>query len=89
MFGRSPAIGMSFIAYQKLWRLAGIDHIHVNGIDNKFCETDESVIASARECLTPMFAPPASGLRDHAGVLVGADGAAGCRRRLPRWARPT
>lgn len=55
MFGRSPAIGMSFIAYQKLWRLAGIDHTHVNGIDNKFCEPNDSVIASARECLTPMF----------------------------------
>jgi ribulose-bisphosphate carboxylase large chain len=57
MLGRSPALGMSFIAWQKLWRLAGIDHVHVNGIDNKFCEENDSVIASARECLTPMFAP--------------------------------
>jgi ribulose-bisphosphate carboxylase large chain len=55
MFGRSHATGMSFIAYQKFWRLAGIDHIHVNGLRNKFCEDDASVIASARECLTPMF----------------------------------
>lgn len=61
MLGRSPALGMSFIAYQKLWRLAGIDHTHVNGIDNKFCEANESVIASARECLTPMFDPPHPG----------------------------
>lgn len=61
MLGRSPAIGMSFIAYQKLWRLAGIDHTHVNGIDNKFCEANDSVIASARECLTPMFDPPNPG----------------------------
>ncbi|HEX7072347.1 MAG TPA: ribulose-bisphosphate carboxylase large subunit family protein [Rhodothermales bacterium] len=61
MLGRSPAIGMSFIAYQKLWRLAGIDHTHVNGIDNKFCEENESVIASARECLTPMFDAPLPG----------------------------
>jgi ribulose-bisphosphate carboxylase large chain len=61
MLGRSPAIGMSYIAFQKLWRLAGIDHTHVNGIDNKFCETNESVIASARECLTPMFDPPHPG----------------------------
>lgn len=61
MLGRSPAIGMSFIAYQKLWRLAGIDHTHVNGIDNKFCEENDSVIASARECLTPMFEPPHRG----------------------------
>jgi ribulose-bisphosphate carboxylase large chain len=61
MLGRSPAIGMSFVAFQKLWRVAGIDHTHVNGLRNKFCETDESVIASARACLAPMFAPPAAG----------------------------
>jgi ribulose-bisphosphate carboxylase large chain len=61
MLGRSPATGMSFIAYQKLWRVAGIDHTHVNGIDNKFCEENESVIASARECLTPMFDRPTAG----------------------------
>lgn len=58
MYGRSPAIGMSFIAFQKLWRLAGIDHTHVNGLSNKFCEPDASVIAAARECLTPMFLAP-------------------------------
>ena len=61
LLGRSSAIGMSFVAWQKLWRLAGIDHVHVNGLDNKFCESNASVIASARECLTPMFAPPARG----------------------------
>lgn len=60
MLGRSPAIGMSFVAFQKLWRVAGIDHTHVNGLRNKFCESDESVLASARACLTPMF-PPAGG----------------------------
>ena len=61
MYGRSPAIGMSYIAYQKFWRLAGVDHMHVNGLQNKFSESDESVIASARECLTPMFDPPERG----------------------------
>jgi ribulose-bisphosphate carboxylase large chain len=61
MYGRSPAIGMSFIAFQKFWRLAGIDHTHVNGLSNKFCEPDDSVIASARACLTPMFEPPNPG----------------------------
>ena len=61
MFSRCPALGMSYIAYQKLWRVAGVDHLHVNGLRNKFCESDESVINSARECLTPMFAPPAPG----------------------------
>lgn len=61
MFGRSPHIGMSFVAFQKFWRLAGIDHTHVNGLRNKFCEPDESVVASARACLTPMFDGPNRG----------------------------
>jgi ribulose-bisphosphate carboxylase large chain len=52
---------MSYVAYQKFWRLAGVDHMHVNGLQNKFCEPDESVIASARECLTPMFPAPSPG----------------------------
>ena len=47
--------GWSYIAYQKLWRLAGADQMHVNGLANKFQETDESVIASARECFIPLF----------------------------------
>ncbi|MGM0785435.1 MAG: ribulose-bisphosphate carboxylase large subunit family protein [Pseudomonadota bacterium] len=61
LFSRSPHLGMSFVAYQKLWRLAGVDHIHVNGLRNKFSEEDASVIASARACLTPMFDPPTPG----------------------------
>ena len=48
--------GWSYTAWQKLWRLAGVDHMHVNGIANKFQEDDESVITSARACMTPMFA---------------------------------
>jgi ribulose-bisphosphate carboxylase large chain len=55
IFSRSPYLGMSYIAYQKFWRLAGVDHMHVNGLRNKFCESDESVIASARECLKPLL----------------------------------
>lgn len=53
---RHPALGWSYVAWQKIWRLAGADHMHVNGLANKFCEPDDSVIASARACLTPMFA---------------------------------
>lgn len=53
---RHPMLGWSYVAWQKIWRLAGADHMHVNGIANKFCESDESVIASARTCLTPLFA---------------------------------
>lgn len=52
---RCASLGFDFLAWHKLWRLAGADHIHVNGIRNKFWEPDESVIASARACLTPML----------------------------------
>lgn len=55
---RHPMLGFSFIAWSRFWRLAGADHMHVNGLRNKFCESDASVIASARSCLTPMFTKP-------------------------------
>ena len=50
---RHAALGFAFEAYQKLWRLGGIDHLHVNGIRSKFWEPDDSVIRSARACLSP------------------------------------
>jgi ribulose-bisphosphate carboxylase large chain len=50
---RSPYIGIDFNAYQKIWRWAGADHIHTNGLRNKFCESDESVIASIKACQEP------------------------------------
>lgn len=52
---RHPLLGFSFIAWHKIWRLAGADHIHVNGLANKFSEEDDSVIASAQACLAPLF----------------------------------
>jgi ribulose-bisphosphate carboxylase large chain len=55
MYSRHPALGMEFTAYQKLWRLAGVDHLHVNGLKNKFCESDDSVVQSIKSCLAPMF----------------------------------
>ncbi|MBK8027211.1 MAG: ribulose-bisphosphate carboxylase large subunit family protein [Chloroflexi bacterium] len=54
MLSRHPLLGLEYPAFQKFMRLAGVDHLHVNGLRNKFCETDASVIAAARECLTPM-----------------------------------
>ena len=53
---RHPALGWSYVAWQKFWRLAGADHMHVNGLQSKFFEDDDSVMASARACVTPMFA---------------------------------
>ncbi len=52
---RHPALGWSYAAWSKFWRLAGADHMHVNGLQNKFSESDDSVIASARSLLDPMF----------------------------------
>jgi ribulose-bisphosphate carboxylase large chain len=56
LFSRAPMLGIDYRVYQTIHRLAGVDHIHVNGLRNKFSEPDESVIASARACLTPLKA---------------------------------
>lgn len=53
MLNRHPLLGIEFPAYQKLWRLAGVDQLHVNGIDNKFWESDDSVVRSIASCLDP------------------------------------
>jgi ribulose-bisphosphate carboxylase large chain len=55
MLTRCPALGIDFVAYQKLWRLVGVDHIHVNGLKNKFWEPDESVVRSIKACLAPLL----------------------------------
>jgi ribulose-bisphosphate carboxylase large chain len=55
MMTRHPLLGIDFKAYQKLWRLAGVDQLHVNGIQNKFWEADDSVVNSIEACLTPMY----------------------------------
>ncbi|WP_265515879.1 ribulose-bisphosphate carboxylase large subunit family protein [Nitratireductor luteus] len=59
IFSRSPDIGIGFRAWQKFWRLAGADHLHVNGIANKFTESDASVIDAARSVGEAMFADSA------------------------------
>lgn len=51
---RHPLLGIGFPAYQTLWRLAGVDHMHVHGLQGKFAQADEEVIASARDCYTPL-----------------------------------
>ena len=51
MLNRHPLLGIEFPAYQKLWRLAGVDQLHVNGIQNKFWESDDSVVRSIASCL--------------------------------------
>ena len=55
MLNRHPLLGIEFAAYQKLWRLAGVDQLHVNGIQNKFWESDDSVVRSIEACLQPLL----------------------------------
>ena len=55
MLTRHPLLGIDFRAYQKLWRLAGVDQLHVNGIQNKFWESDDSVVQSIEACLKPLL----------------------------------
>jgi len=52
---RHPLLGIGFSAYQKVCRLAGVDHLHVGGFNSKFYETNEEVGRSITDCLTPMF----------------------------------
>ncbi len=54
MLNRHPLLGIEFPAYQKLWRLAGVDQLHVNGIANKFWESDDSVVRSMEACAKPL-----------------------------------
>lgn len=58
MFGamsRSPQLGIHFTAFQKLARLSGVDHLHTNGISNKFYESDEDVLRSIRDVREPLL----------------------------------
>jgi ribulose-bisphosphate carboxylase large chain len=76
MLNRHPLLGIEFPAYQKLWRLAGVDQIHVNGIANKFWESDDSVVRSIESCLKPLFGGAAFPLspRGTSGERVGERG---------------
>ena len=49
---RHPLLGMGYDAYQVLWRLTGVDHMHVHGLEGKFAQEDEEVISGARASLT-------------------------------------
>lgn len=54
LLSRSPDIGIDFSVMQKLWRLAGADHLHVNGLANKFSESDETVARAAKSVQQPL-----------------------------------
>lgn len=51
---RCDVLGIGFGAYQVLWRLAGVDHMHVHGLDGKFAQENSEVIDSTAMCLAPL-----------------------------------
>jgi 3-oxoisoapionate-4-phosphate transcarboxylase/hydrolase len=51
---RSPALGLSYRAWQQLARLAGADHLHASGLGSKFYETDDEFTANVRSLLAPL-----------------------------------
>jgi len=55
LFTRSPQLGIDFAAWSKLARLAGADHLHTNGLSNKFYETDDEVLRSIEAVRRPLF----------------------------------
>ena len=55
VFTRAPGLGIDFVAWSKLARLAGADHLHTNGLSNKFYETDEEVLRSITAVREPLF----------------------------------
>nr|WP_205964250.1 ribulose-bisphosphate carboxylase large subunit family protein [Ramlibacter agri] len=57
---RHPLLGFSYPAWQTLWRLAGVDHMHVHGLQGKFAQDDDEVIEAAQVSLAPL----AEGLDD-------------------------
>jgi ribulose-bisphosphate carboxylase large chain len=79
MLNRHPLLGIEFPAYQKLWRLAGVDQLHVNGIANKFWESDDSVVRSIESCLAPL---DSSRRREEAEIAKKAKPYASLRRQL-------
>jgi ribulose-bisphosphate carboxylase large chain len=54
---RHPGLGMEFRAYQKIWRLLGVDQFQINGIRAKYWEPDESFVRSFGDVMTPIFHP--------------------------------
>jgi ribulose-bisphosphate carboxylase large chain len=53
---RHPLLGIAFDAYQAMYRLAGVDHMHVHGIGGKFVDATDEVESAARRCIVPLAA---------------------------------
>ena len=46
--------GVAFRVWQKIWRLLGIDHLQINGIDGKYWQDNDSVIAAYQDMTRPL-----------------------------------
>ena len=92
---RHPLLGMAFPAYHTLYRLAGIDHMHVHGIGGKFVDTADEVTEAARACLQPLSpdgpddrVTPAFSSGQWAGTLAASSGSrTGSRLHVHVWRR--
>lgn len=52
---RSPQVGIDFQVFQKLARLSGADHVHTNGLHNKFYGDDNEILAAIDAVRTPLL----------------------------------
>ncbi|WP_327581598.1 RuBisCO large subunit C-terminal-like domain-containing protein [Nonomuraea sp. NBC_00507] len=52
---RHPWLGIGHVAYQKLARLTGVDHLHCGGFSSKFYVTDDEVAATVEAVRTPLL----------------------------------
>ncbi|MEV0823214.1 RuBisCO large subunit C-terminal-like domain-containing protein [Nonomuraea rubra] len=52
---RHAGLGIGHVAYQKLARLTGIDHLHCGGFHSKFYVTDDDVAAMVAAVRTPLL----------------------------------
>src|SRR3954447_19278318 len=83
---RHPLLGWSFVAWQKIWRLAGADHMHVNGLQQVRRGRRQRDRFRPR---LPDAAVRRQALHRDAGVLVGPDRTARSRHlRGGRLGRP-
>lgn len=51
---RHSLLGMGYQPYQAMWRLTGVDHMHVHGLQGKFSQPDSEVVDAASDSLTSM-----------------------------------
>ncbi|MGW1344610.1 RuBisCO large subunit C-terminal-like domain-containing protein [Kribbella sp. NPDC002412] len=74
VFTRAPGLGIDFVAWSKLARLAGADHLHTNGLSNKFYETDDEVLRSITAVQQPLFDDAATRLNTYETLPVLSSG---------------